>query len=156
MTLEIGWSAQWGNFLGTYMRLTRLHWSFRLEVFRGATKDRSLGRSLPVLAEKYRSNSDLLSNFEEMNENHKYLRNRFPYLAMLDFLGFQVELRETCREPVLGAVGLSTQDECNYTSRYERCFSLPLRIDELTSIFFLLWCSQAPRFRTSATFFRLR
>jgi hypothetical protein len=138
------------------MRLILLHWSFRLEGFRRATKDRSLGRSLPVLAEKYRSNSDLLSNFEEMNENHKYLRNRFPYLEMLGFLGFQVELRETCREPVLGVVGLSTQDECNYTSRYERFFSLPLRIDGLTSIFFLLCCSQAPRFRTSATFFRLR
>jgi hypothetical protein len=97
-----------------------------LEGIRGATKDRSLGRSLQALAEKYGSNSDLLSNFEEMNENRKYLRNLLTYLAMLDFLGFQVELRETCREPVLGVVGLSTQDECNYTSRYERCFSLPL------------------------------
>jgi hypothetical protein len=126
-----------------------------LEGFRGATKDRSLGRSLQALAEKYRSNSDLLSNFEEMNENRKYLRNLLTYLAMLDFLGFQVELRETYREPVLGVVGLSTQDECNYTSRYERCFSLPLQIDGLTSIFFLLCCSQAPRFRTSATFLRL-
>jgi hypothetical protein len=113
--------------VGANMRLTPLHWSFRLEAFRGATKDRSLGRSLQALAEKYRSNSDPLSNFEEMNENHKYLRNRFPYLAMLDFLGFQVELQETCREPVLGDVGLSIRDECNYTSRYERCFSLLLR-----------------------------
>lgn len=64
---------------------------------------------MPV--EKRRSRADPLLSFEERKGNHKYLRDRFPYLAMPGFLDFQVRLQEACPEPVLRILRLSVGDE---------------------------------------------